>query len=222
MKSLPSPTQSYNQHAAGDPTMPSHHNDTMTSLQEQLNATKSSILQNLRTKDTIDSRSSQILILPTQKIVSSSTERSEGIYNSLMTSSRNLVTPTTSSELPMETVMVTTHTVLLSNQLLSTAPSKIDLRTSANEMAVPTVSIATSTTTGHMTSVTPPVPTSNPITFPGLYLIEILLPPVVLGSLLFLLCPIVWWVCRCRCGDGVRTTRRHKGYKYKPVDTQTN
>ncbi len=201
--------------------MPSHHNDRITSLPEHLlNATKSSRLQNLRTKGTINSRSSQTLVsLSTQNIVSSSTERSEGIYNLLMTTSRNLIAPTTSSAFPMETVMVTTHAVLIPKKLLSTGknvPPTIDLRTSTDQMALPTVSIATSTTTGHVTSVTPP--TSNPTALPGLFLVEVLLPPVVLGSLLFLLCPIMCWVCRCRCGDGARTTRRHKSYKYERVD----
>lgn len=74
-------------------------------------------------------------------------------------------------------------------------------------------------TSSHHTStvISPTNMPTQPTTWSGLFLLEVLLPPVVGGSLLFLLCPILFCACR-RCirwhrSDRIRT-RKYKGYKY--------
>ena len=59
-------------------------------------------------------------------------------------------------------------------------------------------------------------PTTHRAIYPGVHILEIVLPPIIIGALCFLFCPIMCCVCK-KCGRPTVRYRRSRGTKYQRV-----
>ncbi len=220
-----SPTVKFS-HAQGNTNIASTSRQILMLSTTRGERLKTSTVSVVKTRTTTREISSSSLIYTsetTQNLVTTSLVKTSTMMSSSISSSKTATKM--SASIPSSLMITTSLARKISSVSFSSLPTSNHFKTTVPNPTIvsrSTLLPITNATTGHVTGTTPP--TSTPTPHSTVYFLEIFLPPIV-GSLLFILCPILFCCVCCRrrsCGNCRRTvrTRRYNNNKYELVHSE--